>query len=815
MDLLIDVAVNELLEVVKKAVKKTFACKKSCKRLQKKLEGMLSTLVFNPGEELSEHRQKPLEEFYQALLVGKEMVQECSKVGRLNFLALFKYAGKIEDLNEYIDEFSVTRGWAVNYSELRRMRVNSDAKLENVQLTIETRIEEICSWVIKSQPVLLEDGKMGSTLSIPKLPEFRFGLENSVYELKKRLLHKDVPLLGVVGMGGSGKTTLAIAICHDPEVQGRFKKRIVFGTVSKSPNILELLGRMWVNIVGGGKPNFLSIDDARIQLQGKLCEMEPQPTLVVLDDVWSKSDLEKLTFKREGYTFLITTRYNRIVNHEWLYEKQLLEVSHAVPLFCVSAFGQESIPEKEDANLVMEVIHKCKGLPLALQVIGKSLYDQPPEAWITAKDKLSQGQPISEYHEEELLGCLATSIDILKEDVQECFLDMGIFPEARKLSADPLLDLWVYVHGLNWAEAYTILMELASRNLVKLVNNQKRTLWNSYASNCDLSFIQHDVLRELAIYLTKQEPVIKRRKRFIIPQKDDSTREMWKKHAECQFDAEIVSFNTGSMEEKDWCEMDFPNAKALILNFSADEYFLPPFMQSMHKLEVLFIFNHNARRAALKGTSVLSSLTQLKVVQLEGVTVPLLQEYCQPRQQLQKLSLILCKGFEGFENMTPLHNLFPCLLELTIDHCSNLTKLPASIYQMASLKRLSVTNCHQLEELLDGIENLSSLERLRLSACLKLKELPNSVCKLGKLQVLDISLCQCIEQLPDELGQLSSLKILDMRECSKVKQVPRSAGGIRSLGRVICDDKIQRQWSKIIGSVKVEVAEENFNLDWL
>ena len=73
---------------------------------------------------------------------------------------------------------------------------------------------------IKEPIDMLENGKNGSILNIPKLPNFRVGLEISVHELKKRLLHKDVPLLGVVGMGGSGKTTLATAICNDNEVQG-------------------------------------------------------------------------------------------------------------------------------------------------------------------------------------------------------------------------------------------------------------------------------------------------------------------------------------------------------------------------------------------------------------------------------------------------------------------------------------------------------------------------------------------------------------------------------------------------------------------
>ena len=66
---------------------------------------------------------------------------------------------------------------------------------------------------------------------------------------------------------------------------------------------------------------------------------------------------------------------------------------------------------------------------------------------------------------------------------------MGIFLEARKISANPLLDLGVYVHKLKWTAAYTILIELASRNLVTLVKNKKDTLGNPYGCSGELSLI--------------------------------------------------------------------------------------------------------------------------------------------------------------------------------------------------------------------------------------------------------------------------------------------------------------------------------------
>jgi len=106
---------------------------------------------------------------------------------------------------------------------------------------------------------------------------------------------------------------------------------------------MELLGRMWDKIAGGRKPNFCNIEDARIQLQEKLYQLHPQPTLVVLDDIWKMDDLDKLLFKGEGYTTLITTRNNDIIiSDDERYEKQLLEMSHAVPLFCYWAFGKKT-----------------------------------------------------------------------------------------------------------------------------------------------------------------------------------------------------------------------------------------------------------------------------------------------------------------------------------------------------------------------------------------------------------------------------------------------------------------------------------------
>ena len=115
---------------------------------------------------------------------------------------------------------------------------------------------------------------------------------------------------------------------------------------------------------------------------------------------------------------------------------------------------------------------KCKGLPLALKVIGSSLHREPQPVWESAKKKMLNGETISNYHKESLFECLQTSINVLDDEARECFLDLGSFPEDRKISINALLDIWVYVRKMDWNDAFVVLLELASRNLLNLTRKK-------------------------------------------------------------------------------------------------------------------------------------------------------------------------------------------------------------------------------------------------------------------------------------------------------------------------------------------------------
>lgn len=323
--------------------------------------------------------------------------------------------------------------------------------------------------------------------------------------------------------------------------------------------------------------------------------------------------------------------------------------------------------------------------------------------------------------------------------------------------------------------------------------------------------VQHDVLRSLAIYLAERnrpESICKRLRLDPFCSWENHSHESIKA-------AEIIAIRTGPKKENRWPELEFPNARALVLVFTGNEIFLPGFLQTMPELKVLIIINLNSINTKLGGMSAFSSLARLKSLRLHRLTIPPLEDYCHTLKNLRKLSLCFCKSDNEALDLGICSQL-SALEEINVSYCMDIKELPDSICNLAYLEELSLTNCHELDKIPENIGEVGgSLVRLTLGTCPALEELPDSICKLGNLEFLDISECQCLETLPSQLGNLSKLQYLDMRECKKITRVPQSANGLTSLRRVICDENLASQWSGLFPNIEVTIAEHKFDLKWL
>lgn len=820
-----------------------FSCKSLCERVSFLITGLtpaIHEICVVDLQQPEDKRNAIFQQLYNILIRAADLIKKCENSRSINPLLNYRYASQILKLEKEITDLM---GLIPAHILLDTRRLMTELRDVN-QLTAE-RSMMMTESIFKQASVLTADSAHNSMMlqekftddtfgpsdmeedssctkscdTIPTNSQTFVGLEKSMGNVKELLFQTHVSVVGVQCMGGGGKTTLALALANDPQIKGFFCNMVVFLTVSQSPNLKGILETMWDKIVGSKRPEFQSVEDAHRQLHDQLLKLT-KPTLVILDDVWSRANLETLLFEGTSYKTLVTTRDRSTIPQNAsnvIYQLPLLSEDDSLALFCFWAFGQTSIPGCADPILVKEVQKECKGLPLALKVIGSSLRGEPLVTWQSAKNKLSKGETISDYHREGLLRRLETSIDVVDDVLRECFLDLGAFPEDRKICVDALLDLWVYGRQLEWNDAFVILLELARRNLLSLTSNAGNGSVISSGDVSDVHFSQHGVMRDLALYLGYQESSI-RRTRLIMPRKENNLPGKWELLKNEEFSARIVSIHTGPMNETQWSEMNFQDTEALFLIFTASDYSLPPFLKSMKKLKFLTIFNYGSKRAEVRGLEHLSLLTQLKSVRLERLIAPPVLKWAKALPNLEKLSLSLCQGF-GNNHSTDINLKLPKLQDFNIDHCSDLEELSSSLCFMPSVRTWSITNCHQVQKLPFELGNLSSLIVLRLSTLPGLNELPLSIGKLVNLEYLDISLNGCLKELPQEIGELKRLKEIEMRECSRLRKLPTSVCRLTSLKHVICDEKIGSQWLKAkswaIPELRVEIVEAQFSLEWL
>lgn len=132
-----------------------------------------------------------------------------------------------------------------------------------------------------------------------------------------------------------------------------FSGGILFETVSQSPNLENLKFKLWEKITGNiVRGAYDEIPQWQIVLQPRL----KAPVLVVLDDVWTPSELEELIFKVPGCKTLVVSRFKFPTIFTDTYEMELLGEEEALSLFCSSAFDQQSIPPTADKKLVKQVL---------------------------------------------------------------------------------------------------------------------------------------------------------------------------------------------------------------------------------------------------------------------------------------------------------------------------------------------------------------------------------------------------------------------------------------------------------------------------
>ncbi|XP_028756306.1 probable disease resistance protein At5g66900 isoform X2 [Neltuma alba] len=567
-----------------------------------------------------------------------------------------------------------------------------------------------------------------------RFPKFTVGLDgDSMQELRKNLLTGKEQVINLYGMPGSGKTTMAQKLCRDPQVQGKFKKNIFFETLGSQIEVEEAVKKL---------------RDHELPKYGE------NPVLLVLDDVWPRTEdiVEMMSLKHKDSRILVTSRTEMKAAGSRHLMKLLSDKDAEKLLRHFLQSGDIDFDDQATSEILLQVLEGCKGLPLAIEFIGRKLRRKGSvQAVREVQLEWSRGHSILDSHE-DLLTRLQNSVD---ESHRDYFMDLGLFPEDQKIPITVLIDMWIELHHPNEPAslpAMAITQELVAMNLaadIKVRRIVGREDLDDYYNNYFLE--QHDLFRELAIHMSKQEP-LENRERLIIDMfgSQNHPPEWWPKQQQSVVAPKILSISTDQNITPHWCSIQAAKTVVLVLNiFKTAEYTLPEFIKEMENLKVLIVTNNGACKTDLRNLELLGSLLSLKRIRLQQVSIPSLRDL----KNVHKLSLYMCDVKKAFENSSiDFSEAMPKLVELSIEYCKDLVELPTGFCKMVTMKNLTISSCHDFVRLHEEIGKLENLELLRINYCANFEEMPESISELQSLTSLDISYCPSLRKLPVNIG---------------------------------------------------------------
>ncbi|KAF2297019.1 hypothetical protein GH714_014717 [Hevea brasiliensis] len=272
--------------------------------------------------------------------------------------------------------------------------------------------------------------------------------------LKTWLMDKEEhrTLISTVGMGGSGKTTLVAKTYNDETVKSYFEC-CAWITVSQTYTRDDLLRSLIKEFHQSRKeevPNDLGTKDFKDLVGILIGHLEQKKYLVVLDDVWDTNLWEaikvSLPNNQFGSRIMLTTRkqdvgsYSSDVRSHILTIKPLKE-EEAWDLFCMKAFSScrgNSCP-KELEPWALELVRKCKGLPLAVVALGGLLSSKKSiTEWSSVCDNLNW-QLNNNQMLEVVKSILLLSFSDLPSPLKHCFLYCCLFPEDYEIRRKRLI----------------------------------------------------------------------------------------------------------------------------------------------------------------------------------------------------------------------------------------------------------------------------------------------------------------------------------------------------------------------------------------
>ncbi|XP_021802324.1 TMV resistance protein N-like [Prunus avium] len=586
--------------------------------------------------------------------------------------------------------------------------------------------------------------------SLDKLVGIDFALEQ--LRLQLDLEANDVRFIGIWGMGGLGKTTLANLvferISHNFELSSFLSN--VREVSAKHGTLVDLQKQLLSPIL---KENIIQVTDewSGISFTKKcLCNKK---VLIVLDDVDQLKQLETLVGEkkwfRSGSRIVITTRNERLLVEHGITiqcEVKVLNDDEALELFSQKAF-KKSQPDEGFLELSKRFLNYAKGLPLALKTLGSSLYRRDQDTWKSVLYNLKK------IHYPDIFSSLKVIYDGLEEWEKKFFLHVACFHKGEyKEKVIRILDK---NHDISSRAVIDILIE-------------KSLLTIKIHSRID-TVEMHDLIQEMAWEIVRQESIQEPGQRSRLWLRDDISHVIMNNTGTEAMEA--IGLHLPKLEEVHWnCTEAFSKMHGLrLLEFdnviisSAPKY-LP------NSLRTISWSWHPSK-------SLPSSFEPRFLVELKMRHSKLVQLWdgAKVLPNLKYIDLSYSNQLTSTPDFTGILN----LEILRLEHCSNLVEVHSSFAVHKKLKSLKLEGCTSEVE-------MNSLQSFDLSWCSEVKRIPEFVGQMNNLSYLSLD-GTAIEEIPSSIERLVGLVRLIISNCKSLLSLPSGISNLKCLKDLVME----------------------------
>jgi len=279
------------------------------------------------------------------------------------------------------------------------------------------------------------------------------------------------------GAGGYGKTTLAQALCYDTDIQAAFDRIewITLGETVKESAIVEKI-RSLLHRLGHTSAPIESMETAKAALKEAL---KNRRLLLVIDDVWYKSQLTPFLIDELNCVRVITTRNEGVLPPEIVcVSVGAMTPEEAVQILCYGLGTVEYIQQHE--RTFYELVRILKHWPLLLGLANGILRKYMKRYGQTLPHGLSYLQealerhgliafddPHSEERHDAVSRTLDISLSLLEHEEYARYLQFAIFPENALIPLKEIRRLWPAADEISEFEAKKLCMHFSELSLLR------------------------------------------------------------------------------------------------------------------------------------------------------------------------------------------------------------------------------------------------------------------------------------------------------------------------------------------------------------